>query len=893
MGPQELWRRLSTVIRYRPVDAEFAEEIEAHLDLAARDYEAQGMSAQEARRAARIDLGGVEQAKELHRQHRGLPILEQLGHDLRLAVRSLRRDAQLTFFSVSIVALGIAAAALVFSVTSALLLRPLPFEDPERLVWVANGESENLSAQTLQVDNLLDLRSGSQTFDSMAGFYAFYGPGDIHLDDARGPQRITGVPITEGLLPLLGVEPILGRAFTKKEVAGREPVALLGHDLWRARYDGDPEIVGRALSLDGEPTTVIGVLPESFDFERIFTPGRGADLFLPFPLDARNNRRGNTLAVIGRLAPDVAVGAAQEDVGALAAAIGARDIERRNSVRPRLIPLHERVAGDTRTSLWMLGGAVALLMSIVCANLSNLLLARATGRRREMALHTALGAKRGRLVRKLLLESLMLSGLGTVLGVGLAYFGAGALSKLDGTGIPLLHQVQIDGGVLLFAAGLATFVGLLFGVVPALQASVASPSEAMRGFARASGNVGSTRMRRFLVVSEIALACMLLVGVGLLLRSLFAALSTDPGFDTENVVALRVDLPYGTLEADARLARLDLLLDAVRGLPEVESAGLTDALPLGDNFGWRTWDARAAGWTENQDSVSPLVRLVDEGYWKTLGLRVLAGRSLLDTDQVRFTADGELAETQDRVVVVNEALAARLWPDAASPSDVLSRRLVSSGREYRVVGVVEEARYFSLEQDSGPEMYFSFRQLLGANSLDLVMRTRVPSADALPAIRSALAAAAPSLSLAEIQTMDGLVDQSTFRRRAVLGVLSGFGGFGLLLALLGVYSVIAYTVAQNRRALGIRMAFGATGRRLSRELLAHMLKPITLGSGIGLAAGFQLARVVSSQLYGVSPNDPATYAAVAVILVSGGLVAAYLPARRAAQMEVTEVLRDH
>ncbi|MEM6796004.1 MAG: FtsX-like permease family protein, partial [Acidobacteriota bacterium] len=391
---------------------------------------------------------------------------------------------------------------------------------------------------------------------------------------------------------------------------------------------------------------------------------------------------------------------------------------------------------------------------------------------------------------------------------------------------------------------------------------------------------------------EIALACTLLVGVGLFLRSLAHALSTDPGFDAENVVALRVDLPFGTLDAASRLARLDRLLAAVRRLPEVSSAGVTDALPLGDNFGWRTWRVREATQPEDADGVSPLVRIVDGGSWEALGLRVVAGRPILDTDAGLAEAAEGQPRAQDRVVVVNEALAERLWPSAEGWNDVLAKTLTTGDREYRVVGVAAETRYFSLERDSGPEMYFSLRQVFDLSSIDLVMRTRVAPADAMPAIRQALTAAAPSLPLAEMRTMEGLLDRSTFRRRAVLGVLSGFGGFGLLLALLGVYSVIAYTVAQNRRAFGVRMAFGATGERLSREMLGQMLKPIVLGSALGLTGGFGLARALASQLYGVSPGDPLTYAAVTSILIASGLAAAYLPARRAARLEVAEVLRE-
>ncbi|MDA8020889.1 MAG: ABC transporter permease, partial [Thermoanaerobaculia bacterium] len=545
----------------------------------------------------------------------------------------------------------------------------------------------------------------------------------------------------------------------------------------------------------------------------------------------------------------------------------AREIERRNGIRPRLIPLHERISGDTRSSVFLLGGAVAVLMLIVCANLSNLLLARATTRRKEMAIHMAMGAGRGRLTRKLLLESLLLSGLGTAFGVLLTFLGARWLSRVEGVGIPLLHQVQIDLWVLLFAGALATLVGVLFGVFPALQASNTAPAEAMRGESRATGSEASSRTRQVLVFSEIALACVLLVGVGLFLRSLLAALSTELGFDTQNVVALRVDLPRGFLEPEERLARYDELLAAAHGVPQVASAGVTDALPLGDNFGWRTWDARAAEWSEEQEGIETLVRLVDGGYWNTLGLKLLAGRYLQDTDRSVASEEEQDAPPADRAVVVNETLAKLLWPQADSHR-VVSRRLVTSGRSFRVVGVVSEARYFNLEQASGPEMYFSARQVADANSLDLVMRTRGAPETALPAIRSALRSVAPELPLDEFRTMEGLLDQATFRRRAVLGLLAGFGGFGLLLAVLGVYSVIAYLVAQNRRELGIRMAFGATRDRLCRELVRRTLKPVLVGAAGGLICALGLAKVVASQLYGVSPTDPLTFAAVASILLA-------------------------
>lgn len=883
-----VWASATSLLRSGEHDLEMDEEFAAHLDLATEDYIRQGLDPKAARRAALLDFGGVQQARELHRESRGLPSVESWLRDVRLAARSLRRDLGLSVFAIAIVALGIGAATLVFSVTNTLLLQPLPFEQPERLVWVANGDSDNLSAQTLQVGNLLDLLERSESFVDMAGFNAFYGPGDLHIDGERGPQRITGVPLTGNFLDLLGVEPMLGRGFSAEEVRDRAPVILLGHDLWRTRYDGDSTVVGRALRMNGEPATIIGVLPPTFDFERILTPGRSADVFVPYPLDADNDRTGNTLAVVGRLAPGFSVDVAQEELTRHAEEINGLEIERRNGVRPRLIPLHGRVSGGTRPSLLLLSGAVALLLLLVCANLSNLLLARASGRRREMAVHIALGASRGRLLRRLLLESMILSSAGAALGVGLAHLGARSLAQLEGTAIPLLHQVRLDGTVLAFSVGSATLVGLLFGIVPALQAGGTSPSAAMGDGGRTTGDLSGSLLRRSLVVCEVALACVLLIGVALFVRSLWSALEADLGFDPEHVVAIRVDPPRGRLEVEEQYGYYETLLAAVRAVPGVRNAGLSDALPLGDNFGWRVWSSRPKGADESAESLSPLVRIVDPGYQETLGLRLVAGRFVDDTDIPRADAEEGYGE---RAVVINEAFAKQLWPSTKSPVDAVSRRLVSGGREYQVVGVVGEARYFDLERPSGAEMYFSARQVPWTSSMDLVMRTEGAPSLHVAEIRQALRRVDPALPLETFRTMESLIEAATFDRRAVTSLLSAFAGFGWLLAALGVYSVIAYSVAQQRRELGVRMAFGATRLRVGCGVVSRNLRPILLGLGLGVAAALGLARVASSQLYGVGATDPASLGFAIAVLFSSAVLAAYLPARRAARLDLAEVLR--
>jgi len=799
--------------------------------------------------------------------------MNALLRDVRSAMRTMRRDSGLTIFAVLTIGLGVGASTIVFSVAGALLLRPLPFEEPSRLVWVANGESTNLSAQTVQVDNLRDYRERNRTMVDVAGFFAFYGVGDLRVNGPQGPQRLTGVPVTENFFPLLGVGLTLGRNFTPEEVRSGDGV-ILGHRLWRQRFQSDPEVLGSRMIVSGTPTTIVGVLPERFDFQAIFTPGKPADLFTPYALSPEHNRQGNTLALVGRLGSDAELGSAQAEATLIAQQIDQEQTDNnRNDFEPRLTSLRERVSGGVRQSLLVLSVAVGFLMLIVCANLSNLLLARATTRRKEMALHMALGAGRSRLLRRLLVESLMLSLLGAALGLVLAVFGTGLFAQIEGTSVPLLNDVRVDKAALAFTTLLAVVTGLIFGLTPALRASDTSPATALAEGARTTAGRQDRWMRNALVVSEVALACVLLVGVGLLLRSFLRVLDTDLGFETENLVALRIDTE-GEFEQAQRIAYYDQLLDVVRALPGVEGAGLTDALPLGTNFGWRVWDTRAA---TSEEVVSPLVRVVDEGYLATMGVQLTRGRFFESSD----TNDGDL------VVVVNQTLARTLWPD----QEAVDQTLRTSGREYRVVGVVGEVRYFALERESGAEMYFAIRQMRSTNSMDLVVRTPGPPDGLLPMLRERLNAVDPTLPTEDFRTMQELVSRSTFSRRSVLVLLASFAGFGLILASLGIYSVVSYAVGRRRREMGVRMAFGATGVTLGRSVMQQTLSPVLIGIAVGALASWLLGRTLSSMLYGISTTDPLTYAAVFALLTLSAVFASYFPARRTARMNVIDALR--
>jgi putative ABC transport system permease protein len=814
-----------------------------------------------------------------------LTLVETLVRDLRYAVRTLRRDAALTTLAILIVGVGVGASTTVFGVVNALWLRPLPFDDPERLVWIANGSSENLSRQTVQVGHVVDLREQSQSLAGLAGFSPFYGVGDIRLTGTGEAERVTGVPVTEGFFPMLGVRPWLGRNFTAAEsLWGAPRTAILSYAFWQRRLGAKADAIGAPITLDGAPVTVVGVLPPSFDFGGTFTPGRPADLFLPFPLSPENNRQGNTLAMIGRLKPGIDLRTAAVETATVVDRFSktAPDVEpgrRRNPFRPNLSLLQDRISGRFHVTLAVLAAAVGFLMLLVSANISNLLLARASARHKEMALRMALGAERGRLIRQLLVESLTLSCGGAALGLALAFGGTSLIAHLEGASIPLLQDVRVDGLALVFIAFVAVLTGVGFGVLPALQASGSAPQDALKNGSRGVTGRGGW-IRRTIVVSEIVLVCVLLTGAGLLTRSLSRVLDVDPGFTSENVISLRVDpsrLEHSTLET--RNAYFDVVLEHVRSVFGVEAAGLTDALPLGDNFGWREWTVSSKDRASDPGTrANPLVRMIDDRYFSTMRIAMKSGRG--------FTADDR--SSSERVVVVNGALARALWPDA----DPLGRVLRASGRDYRVVGVVNDVRYFALERDTGQEMYMLLSQTGNYQTVDLVVRSAVPPASLIPGIRAALKRADPGLPAVEFRTMEQLVDRSLFTRRIIVQLLAAFAGFGLILASLGLYAVISYSVSQRTREIGVRMALGAAPLAMQGQILAQTMTLAAIGLAIGLPAAWIAARAIQGLLFGVVSSDPVTFGGVvAVVAIVAGL-AGYVPARRASRIDPVLALRS-
>jgi len=809
---------------------------------------------------------------EFHPRHSSFDTLLQ---DVRYTFRTLRNNAGFTTFAILIVGLGIGASSTVFSVVNALLLRPLPFSDPGRLVWIANHDTSGLSGQTTQVGHFLDLRERNRSFSDIAAYFAFYGVGDNKLTGLGEPERLSGVPVSQNFFPLLGVQPQLGRLFNDEECKyhGRKAV-LLSHGLWERRFASDPGIVGRPLTLNDEPVMVIGVMPASFDFASVFAPGSHIDLYFPFPLTAETNRWGNTLAIVGRLKPGVAPASAQAEVTVLAGQITAAHPER-NSFEGKLSLLAEHVSGRIRPALFVLASAVCVVMLIVCANLSNLLLARTAARQKEIAVRMALGAGKRRLIRQMLTESVVLSCCGAALGLILAVVGTRALAHLQAISIPLLQNVRTDGIALGFVVVMAVLTGLIFGLVPALQIPATALHDALKETSRGSTE-GQRRnwIRGSLVVSEVAFACVLLVGAGLLIRSFLRVLDVNMGFRPERAAAIRVDPDAHYSTQPQQNAYFDDVLRRVKDVPGIEAAGLSDALPLGRN---RTWGAAEKGQVYAKGKFpSAFVRVVTDGYIKAMGIPLRAGRDISERD----------TPSTEQVIMINETLARTLWPG----QDALGKIMRVAG-ERRVVGVVGDVRHLALEQGAGNEMYLPIRQCRDWASLDLVVRTTLPPAQLAAGVRAALKPIQPNLPGNDFRSLQQLVDKAVSPRRFVVLLLGGFALFALVLASLGIYGVISYSVSQRTQEIGIRMALGASAVDLQMRIIMQTLGLAAVGMVLGMAASWALARGLSGFLFGVTSTDPVTFAGMLIVLTMVAAIAGYLPARRASRIDPMVALR--
>ena len=867
--------------------ADANDELRALHDDRIEELLARGMSPREARKEALRRLGlPLSDARELladsaerrERTVRTRQSIEDLAQDIRYAGRTLHRERAFTISAIAIIALGVAASATVFSVADALLVRPLPFRDPDKLVWIANGTHGGLSGQTAQVNHLLALHEQDRSFADVAGYFAFYGIGDASLVRNGDAIRLSSVPVTQNFFPLLGVQPVLGRSFTTEESAtSPTTVVMLGYALWQREFASDPSIIGKSITLNETPQTVVGVLPPSFDFGSVFAPGTRIDLFIPFPLTDANDRQGYTLALVGRLRPGVTISSAEAELAVLAPRITAEHPDG-NAFRPVLSAIRTLVVGAIHSALVMLAVAVGAVMLIVCANLSNLLLVRATGRRKEMAIRAALGAGRRRLIRQMLTESILLSAGGAAIGTFLALLGTRAIAQMQSVNLPLLSVVRIDASALSFIVCLALVAGLLFGMAPALQLSELAVHDALKESGRGSTESrGGRRVRTALVVSEVALACVLLVASGLLIRSFVKLLDVDLGFRPEMVSSIRIDPERQWLETQTRFSSyVSEALRLTRALPGVQEAAIADGLPLGRN---RTWGVQVQGESSREKQMPvAYIRLATDGIVGAMGMRLIAGRDISPRDD----------SASERIMLINESAARALWPGESALGKAATLDTLR-----RVVGVVGDVRHLSLDQDAGLEVYIPFRQQIpDYQTVDLIVRSTLPAPSLAKSIRATLTPIAPNVALNDVQTLGQIVDRAISPRRFFTILLSAFAGFALALALFGVYGVISYAVAHQQHEIGVRMALGASQGAVQRKILGETLGLAIIGIGLGTAGSWFAAKLLRSQLYGISATDPATFIAMVLVVMAVALLSGYLPARRASRIDPSIAFRS-
>lgn len=880
MTPLKRVKKLVHVLlRKNQVEQDMTEEMRFHVDMETEELIRAGVNPDVARRSAMVRFGGVERFKEEARMARGGRLVEDFFRDVRLAFRGLRRSPGFTIVALGMLALGIGANTAIFSVIQVVLIEPLPFQEPDELVGIYETHmAQGWDQFSFSQMNLLDLMEASTSFEGIAGISGT----TMNLTGDGPPERVIVRTVTPGFYSILGVTPVLGRTFRDTDMAGLQPkqVILLGEDEWATRFGSDPTILGRTIQLDGMAYEVVGVLPGDGPWLR-------NDFFMPMSLNPESSRDNHFLNVIGRLRDDVSIEVAREELVPLAARLTQRNAPVDEGMSFRVDPSSDWVASsELRQSLWIFMGAVGFLMLIACMNLANLLLARASNRRRQVAMCVTLGASRLRVVRQLLTESAVLGFAGALLGIGVARVGLTALVALEPGNIPQLENVEINGLVLLFTLGVAVATGLLGGLLPAFRMPTENLSESLREGARGAGTRSQARVRGWLVGAETALSLVLLVGAGLLVRSLVAVYGVDPGLDPEGRLTFEVNLPNSYSGEESHAFREEIL-GRIRSLSPVQSAAAVNMRPLGG--GNVVMSVIPVGETIESfgGAVSADWRMITDDYFQSIGLAVIQGQDLShelpeapEEDMEGFRLD----------VVISKSLAEAVWP-GEDPVGKQAQLWVTPDQVGTVVGVVEDMRERGPGQDERMAIYFTYADG-GWSPVHFVVHTLGEPRAILPTVRGILDAINPNLPLSRVLTMDEMMQSSTASRRFTMTLLGVFAGVALILALGGLYGVIADSVNQRAQELGVRVALGASGKEVVSLVVRQGMRPAVLGIVVGLVVAVAMSRILQSLLFGVGATDVITYVAMGGVLVLAAFAACWIPARAVLKLDPVTVLRE-
>jgi putative ABC transport system permease protein len=857
------------------MEQELDEEMRFHLERDIEQNIRSGMTPEDARYAALKSFGGVDQSKEECRNARGVGLIENIVRDFTYSLRVLLKSYAFTIVVILTLALGIGANTAIFSFANGILLRPLPYPQSDRLVALdENALKRGVDSMSVSYPNFLDWREQNTVFEDVA---TYYGTSRFSLSGAGEPVQIRGTRISYGLFEILRVSPQLGRTITANEDRPDEDaVVILGHDLWQRSFGGDPNIVGKKISVSNRSRTVIGVMPRGFRFPEV------SELWVPLALTTKMfTRTDHGLNAIARLKDGVTLEQAQSEMNNIAARIEEQNPVTNEGLGVSVTSLHRSLSGDYREALLILLGVVGCVLLVACVNVANLMLARGTARQKEFALRSALGASRWHIVRQLMLESLLLAFVGGALGFALSIWALRLLLSAIPFQLPFWMNFNVDLRVLGFTAGITLLTGLIFGAAPALQTSRVDLNDTLKEGGRGSSGVRG-RARSLLVVTEIALSLVLLVGAGLMIQSFLRLRRVNIGLNPQNVLTASVVLPQTKYrDADSRARFFKQLVERMRHLPGVEEASATGTLPLsGGNWGR---SLTVEGYPVLSVGQAPMIQhtVITPGYFRTMGITLLAGRDFTDAD-AKDSAD---------VTIVDERLARQYWPND-SPIGKRVRFGPPEDNEpwHTVVGVVSAVRHQRVQEDTRPSVYLP-HQKIPVPGLALVARTSSNPKDFIGAIRREVAQLDPDLPVSEVATMEEVVAESIWQPRLYAALFAVFAGGALALALIGIYGVMAFLVQTRTHEIGVRMALGATARDVFKLIVGRGMKLTAVGILIGVGGAAALTRLMHGLLFNTSATDPITFVLISVLLSLAAFFACYIPARRAAKVDPLVALR--